>query len=98
MTQSYPLIRDRIWGSKEMFLVNYLYFEIRNAEKGKITYKHVWVPNKVISRENIRLLTECVKVRWEIEHEHNNVLKNRGTTWSIICCMGKTISRGKTWP
>ncbi|MDR2070855.1 MAG: hypothetical protein LBP81_05510 [Treponema sp.] len=37
-------IRD----SRETLLVNYLYMEIWNEEKGKVTYKNAWVTDKEI--------------------------------------------------
>jgi hypothetical protein len=67
-------IRD----NKETLLVNYLYMEIWNEEKGKVTYKNAWVTDKEIGEEKVRLLAGCGRGRWKIENEHNNVLKNRG--------------------
>jgi hypothetical protein len=58
--------------------VNYFYFEICNREKGKITYKNSWIADKVITQENVTLLTECARARWKIENENNNMLKNYG--------------------
>jgi hypothetical protein len=62
----------------EKLLVNYLYSEIYNREKGKITYKNSWITDKLISQENVELLSECGRARWKIENENNNVLKNYG--------------------
>jgi hypothetical protein len=67
-------IRD----NKETLLVNYLYMEIRNEEKGKVTYRNAWVTDKKIGAGNVRLLGDCGRARWKIENEHNNVLKNHG--------------------
>jgi hypothetical protein len=62
----------------ENLTVNYLYFEIYNREKGKITYRNSWITDKTITKENVALLAECGRARWKIENENNNVLKNRG--------------------
>ncbi|GHU81712.1 hypothetical protein FACS189468_4830 [Spirochaetia bacterium] len=67
-------IRD----DKETLLVNYLYVEIENGEKGKITYRNSWITNKAITEDNVKLLVSCARARWKIENEHNNVLKNHG--------------------
>jgi hypothetical protein len=67
-------IRD----NKETLRVNYLYFEIKNEETGKTTYKNSWITNKLITQENVKLLAQCGRARWKIENEHNNVLKNHG--------------------
>jgi hypothetical protein len=70
-------IRD----NKETLLVKYLYMEIWNEEKGKVTYRNAWVTDKEIVAENVRLLVECgrtrgPRARWKIENEQNNILKN----------------------
>jgi hypothetical protein len=62
----------------ERMLVNYLYFEIGNEEKGEITYKNSWITDKMIDRDNVKQFAECGRARWKIENEHNNVLKNHG--------------------
>jgi hypothetical protein len=67
-------IRD----DKETLLVNYMYLEIENKEKGKITYKNSWITDKHITRDNVKHLVSCGRARWKIENEHNNVLKNHG--------------------
>jgi hypothetical protein len=67
-------IRD----SRETLLVNYLYMEIWNEEKGKVRYKNAWVTDKEIREGNVRQLAECGEAGWKIENEHNNVQKNRG--------------------
>jgi hypothetical protein len=69
-------LENRAGGEK--LPVNYLYFEIYNMEKGKITYKNSWITDKTVSKENAALLTECARARWKIENENNNVLKNYG--------------------
>ncbi|MDR1903545.1 MAG: hypothetical protein LBQ88_14870, partial [Treponema sp.] len=43
----------------EKLLVKYLYFETYNREKGKITYNNRWNTDKVVSKEQVTLLTEC---------------------------------------
>jgi hypothetical protein len=40
--------------------------------------KNSWITDKVITKENVPLLTECGRARWKIENENNNVLKNYG--------------------
>jgi hypothetical protein len=50
-------------------VVNYLFLEIWNEEKGKVTYRNSWVTD---------LAVECARARWKIENEHNNVLKHHG--------------------
>jgi hypothetical protein len=67
-------IRD----SRETMPVNYLYFEIENEEKKKITYRNSWITDKVVTEDNAALLVSCARARWKIENEHNNVLKNHG--------------------
>jgi hypothetical protein len=62
----------------EKLPVNYLYSGIYNREKDKITYKNSWITDKTITRENVKLLTECGRARWKIENENSNVLKNCG--------------------
>jgi hypothetical protein len=66
-------IRD----SKETLPVNYLYMELWNEEKGKVTYKNAWVTDKEIREGNARLLAGCGRARWKTGNEHNNALKNR---------------------
>jgi len=67
-------IRD----NQETMAVNYVYLEIENEEKGKITYKNRWITNKAVTEENAALIASCGRARWKIENEHNNVLKNHG--------------------
>jgi hypothetical protein len=62
----------------ENLLVNYIYFETYNKEKDKIVYKNSWITDKTVTKENVKLLTECARARWKIENENNNVLKNYG--------------------
>ena len=69
-------IENRAEGEK--LLVNYLYVETYNLEKGKVVYRNSWITDKVISEENVRLLVSCARARWKIENENNNVLKKRG--------------------
>jgi hypothetical protein len=56
--------------------MNYLYFETHNREKDQIVYKNSWITDKPVARESVRLLAKCVRTRWKIENENNNVLKN----------------------
>jgi hypothetical protein len=67
-------IRD----SRETMKVNYVYMEIENEEKGKITYRNSWITNHVVTEDNVALIASCGRARWKIENEHNNVLKNHG--------------------
>ena len=67
-------IRD----NRETLSVTYVYLEIENEEKGKITYKNSWITNKAVTEENVVLIASCGRARWKIENEHNNVLKNHG--------------------
>ncbi|MDR1900779.1 MAG: hypothetical protein LBQ88_00655 [Treponema sp.] len=69
-------VENRAYGEK--LPVNYLYFEIYNREKGKITYKNSWITDKAVTKEHAALLTECARARWKIENENNNILKNYG--------------------
>jgi hypothetical protein len=62
----------------EPFLVNYMYLEIWNQEKKKITFKNSWITNKTITADNVKHLCDCARTRWKIENENNNVLKHRG--------------------
>jgi hypothetical protein len=62
----------------EILLVNYLYFEIWNEGKGKVTYKNSWITDKKIDADNVTELAGCARARWKIEHEYNNTLKNHG--------------------
>jgi hypothetical protein len=62
----------------EKLTVNYLYLEIYNSEKDKITYRNSWITDKTITKENVKLLAECDRALWNIENENNNVLKNCG--------------------
>ena len=67
-------IRD----DRETLAVNYVYLEIENEEKKKITYKNSWITDKAVTEENVVLIASCGRARWKIENEHNNVLKNHG--------------------
>jgi hypothetical protein len=67
-------IRD----SRETLKVNYMYLEIENEQKGKITYRNSWVTDKPINEDNAVLIASCGRARWKIENEHNNILKNHG--------------------
>jgi len=67
-------IRD----NRETLAVNYVYMEIENEEKKKITYKNSWITDKAVTEDNVMLITSCGRARWKIENEHNNVLKNHG--------------------
>jgi hypothetical protein len=67
-------IRD----SRETLKVNYVYLEIENGHKGKITYRNSWVTDKLVHEDNAALIVSCARARWKIENEHNNVLKNHG--------------------
>jgi hypothetical protein len=58
--------------------VNYVYLEIENEEKKKVTYRNSWVTNKEVSETNVVWLATCGRARWKIENEHNKVLKNHG--------------------
>jgi hypothetical protein len=69
-------IENRADGEK--LLVNYIYFEIYNREKGKTIYKNSWVTNKTVTQDNVMTLVDCGRARWKIENENNNVLKNYG--------------------
>jgi ADP-ribosylglycohydrolase len=60
----------------EKLRVNSIYFEIYNREKD--VYKNSWITDKLISKENVKRLVECARVRWKIENKHHNVLKNGG--------------------
>ena len=59
-------------------LVNYLWLEIWNEEKGKVTYLNSWVTDLPIDDKNVVEMAQCARARWKIENEHNNVLKNHG--------------------
>jgi hypothetical protein len=67
-----------IRGNRETVPVNYVYMEIENEEKKKITYRNSWVTNKPASAGNAAQITSCGRARWKIENGHNNVLKNHG--------------------
>jgi hypothetical protein len=58
--------------------VSFLYFEIKNTNTGKTTYKNSWITNRNIDENNVVHLVSCARARWKIENEHNNVLKNHG--------------------
>jgi len=66
------------YDQKDVFLVNYMSFEMRAEGAAKAGYSNSWVTNKEISEENVAYLAECGRARWKIENEHHNVLKNRG--------------------
>jgi hypothetical protein len=51
---------------------------LRTTGSGTVTYKNVWVRDKEVGEENVRLVVECGRGRWEIENEYNNVQKSRG--------------------
>jgi hypothetical protein len=72
------LNRVDIRDDKETLAVNYVYLEIENEEKKKITYKNSWITDKAVSEQNAALIASCGRARWKIENEHNNVLKNHG--------------------
>jgi hypothetical protein len=72
-------IRD----SRETLKVDYVYFEIENEEKGKITYRNSWVTDKLVNEDNAALIVSCGRARWKIENEHKSdfsphVLKKHG--------------------
>ena len=58
--------------------VNYIYYETKNLETGKIANKNSWITNKIITKDNVSFIVKCAKARWKIENENNNVLKNYG--------------------
>jgi hypothetical protein len=64
--------------SKDALMVNYLELEIVNEKTGKRSYRNSWITDKKITGENVELPAVCARVRWKIENEHHNVLKNRG--------------------
>ena len=64
--------------SKDALMVNYLYLQTRNEKTGEVGYTNSWVTDKKITAENVEHLASCGRVRWKIENEHHNVLKNRG--------------------
>jgi len=64
--------------SKDALMVNYLYLQARNEKTGEVGYTNSWVTDKKITAENVEHLASCGRVRWKIENEHHNVLKNRG--------------------
>ena len=67
-------IRDH----RETLKVNYVYWEIENEEKGKVTYRNSWITDKAVGEHNVAHIAACGRSRWKIENEHNNVLKNHG--------------------
>lgn len=67
-------IRD----NRETLKINYVYLEIENEKKKKITYRNSWITNKTVTEDNAVQITSCGRSRWKIENEHNNVLKNHG--------------------
>ena len=66
------------YDEQDPFLVNYISFEIRAEGAAKASYCNCWITNKAVTDMNVAYLAECGRVRWKIENEHHNVLKNRG--------------------
>lgn len=62
----------------ETLMVNYLYFELYDEKKRKVTFRNSWITSHALNAENAALVAECGRARWKIENEHNNVLKNHG--------------------
>jgi hypothetical protein len=57
---------------------NYLYLEIWNEAKDKVTYKNAWITDLTVDSGNVVEMVKCARARWKIENENNNVLKNHG--------------------
>jgi hypothetical protein len=62
----------------QQLLVNYLYFQIYNENKGKISYRNSWITSHPLSKDTVQTVADCGRARWKIENEHNTVLKNHG--------------------
>jgi hypothetical protein len=56
----------------ERLSVNYLYLEVYNEKKGKVTYHNSWITSHRLEEDNVQKASECGRARWKIENEHNS--------------------------
>jgi len=65
-------------GANPDILVNFLHYEERDPQTGKVLKSFDWISSIRLSKYTINKVTKAGRARWKIENETFNTLKNQG--------------------